>query len=144
MVSFVNCNGHGAKDTIRRYMGTQQAERDRKRFGEWLYEHRVVLKINQAEAGRRAGISRTQWIRLEHGESGTKRENIPAIAKAIKADLHETYRKAGYAPPASERKHTSDFVARFYDLPESVQDDLVVQIDALWKKYSHEQKTAGK
>jgi transcriptional regulator with XRE-family HTH domain len=143
MVSFVNCNGHGAKDTIGRYMGTQQAERDRKRFGEWLYEHRVVLKINQAEAGRRAGMSRTQWIRLEHGESGTKRENIPAIAKAIKADLHETYRKAGYAPPASERKHTSDFVARFYDLPQSVQDDLVVQIDALWKKYSHE-KTVSK
>jgi|SRR5215216_1598379 len=143
MVFFVNCNGQGAKDTIRRHMGTQQAERDRKRFGEWLYQHRVVLKINQAEAGRRAGMSRTQWIRLEHGESGTKRENIPAIAKAIKADLHETYRKAGYAPPASERKHTSDFVARFYDLPQSVQDDLVVQIEALWKKYSHE-KTVGK
>ena len=125
-------------------MGTQQTERDRKRFGEWLYEHRVTLKINQAEAGRRAGISRTQWIRLEHGESGTKRENIPAIAKAIKADLHETYRKAGYAPPKSERKATPDFIARFYDLPQSVQDDLAVQIEALWKKYSYEQKVASK
>jgi Helix-turn-helix. len=125
-------------------MGTQQTERDRKRFGEWLYEHRVALKINQAEAGRRAGISRTQWIRLEHGESGTKRENIPAIAKAIKADLHETYRKAGYAPPASGHKSTPDFIARFYDLPQSVQDDLAVQIEALWKKYAYEQKAAGK
>jgi len=125
-------------------MGTQQTERDRKRFGEWLYEHRVALKINQAEAGRRAGMSRTQWIRLEHGESGTKRENIPAIAKAIKADLHETYRKAGYAPPASERKPIPDFIARFYDLPQSVQDDLAIQIEALWKKYAYTQKAAGK
>lgn len=125
-------------------MGTQQTEKDRKRFGEWLYEHRVALKINQAEAGRRAGISRTQWIRLEHGESGTKRENIPAIAKAIKADLHETYRKAGYAPPATDRKTNPDFISRFYDLPQSVQDDLALQVEALWKKYAYGQKTAGK
>jgi transcriptional regulator with XRE-family HTH domain len=121
-------------------MGTHQTEQHRKHFGEWLYEHRVALKINQAEAGRRAGMSRTQWIRLEHGESGTKRENIPAIAKAIKADLHETYRKAGYAPPASERKPAPDFIARFYDLPQSVQDDLAIQIEALWKKYAYQQK----
>jgi transcriptional regulator with XRE-family HTH domain len=125
-------------------MGSQQTEQDRKRFGEWLYAHRVALKINQAEAGRRAGMSRTQWIRLEHGESGTRRENIPAIAKAIKADLHETYRKAGYAPPASERKPIPDFIERFYDLPQSVQDDLAVQIEALWKKYAYQQKATGK
>ncbi len=124
-------------------MATQQAEKDRKRFGDWLYEHRVALKINQAEAGRRAGISRTQWIRLEHGESGTKRENIPAIAKAIKADLHETYRKAGYAPPTA-RTPAPDFIERFYELPQSVQDDLAIQIEALWKKYAYGQKTAGK
>ena len=121
-------------------MATNQTEEDRKRFGEWLREHRVVLGINQAEAGKRAGMSRTQWIRLEHGESGTKRENIPAIAKAIKADLHETYRRAGYAPPASRHKPIPDFIARFYDLPQSVQDDLAVQIDALWKKYAYQQK----
>jgi transcriptional regulator with XRE-family HTH domain len=121
-------------------MGIQQTQEDRKRFGEWLREHRVVLGINQAEAGRRAGISRNQWTRLEHGKSGTKRENIPDIAKAIKADLHETYRKAGYAPPAAQHKPVPDFIARFYDLPQSVQDDLAAQIEALWKKYAYPHK----
>lgn len=124
----------------------RETEEQRKEFGNWLREHRVVLGINQAEAGKRAGISRTQWIRLERGESGTRRENIPGIAKAIKADLHETYRKAGYSPPAVARsaQRTPDFISRFYDLPQSVQDDLAVQIDALWKKYAYKGKQSSK
>jgi len=31
-------------------------------------------------------------------------------------------------------------MARFYDLPQSVQDDLAVQIEALWKKYAYQLK----
>jgi len=112
----------------------------RKRFAAWLKEHRVVLGLNQAEAGRRAGISRTQWIRLERGESGTRRENIPQIAKAIHADLYEAYRMAGYAPPSTD-SHDPDFLERFKTLPKSVQDDLSVQIKALCKKYASHRKS---
>jgi transcriptional regulator with XRE-family HTH domain len=119
----------------------RETEEQRKEFGAWLREHRVLLHINQAEAGRRAGMSRTQWIRLERGDSGTKRENIPGIAKAIRADLYETYRKAGYAPPALKTVHLPDFVERFSMLPDSVQDDLTVQIKALCKKYGQQRKT---
>jgi hypothetical protein len=79
-------------------------------------------------------------IRLEGGESGTRRENIPQIAKAIHADLHEAYRMAGYAPPAAGDSHDPDFVERFKTLPPSVQDDLAVQIKALCKKYTHQRK----
>lgn len=44
-------------------------------------------------------MSRTQWTRLELGESGTKRSNVPNIARAVKANLYQTYRLAGFDPP---------------------------------------------
>ncbi|PYP84009.1 MAG: hypothetical protein DMF61_21460 [Blastocatellia bacterium AA13] len=120
-------------------MATRDSEEHRKRFGRWLRDHRVVLGINQTEAGRRAGISRTQWTRLEHGESGTRRENVPGIAKAIKADLLETYRRAGYAPPSSDVE-VPDFIERLNSLPASARNDLTVMIDALCRKYARQQK----
>jgi len=75
--------------------------KDRRRGGlsEWLLEHRKRLGLTQTEAGELAGMSRTQWTRLELGESGTRRENVPKIAKAINADLAETYKRAGFDPP---------------------------------------------
>jgi transcriptional regulator with XRE-family HTH domain len=85
-----------------RFKNTAKIDKQRREFGEWLRSHRERLGFNQAEAGRSAGMSRTQWTRLENGESRTRRENIPEIAKAIKADLHETYRRAGFVPPLEE------------------------------------------
>jgi transcriptional regulator with XRE-family HTH domain len=120
-------------------MAPNDREEHRKRFGEWLRKHRVLLGLNQAKAGHRAGMSRTQWTRLEHGESGTRRENIPGIAKAVKTDVLETYRRAGYAPPTDDRS-IPEFIDRFNDLPASVQDDLAIQVQALWKKYRDQAK----
>jgi hypothetical protein len=34
-------------------MATRDSDEQRKQFGKWLREHRVVLGINQGEAGRR-------------------------------------------------------------------------------------------
>jgi DNA-binding XRE family transcriptional regulator len=39
---------------------TARVEKQRREFGEWLRSHRERLGFNQAEAGRRAGMSRTQ------------------------------------------------------------------------------------
>lgn len=109
-------------------------EKQQKEFGQYLRKHRQAVGINQAEAGRLAGMSRTQWTRLELGESGTRRENIPQIAKAIKADLHETYRKAGYSPP-SEELYMPVMIEDFNYLPKNVQEDVAVIIKALRQKY---------
>lgn len=114
--------------------------KQRKEFGSWLRGHREALAINQAEAGRRARMSRTQWTRLELGESGTRRENIPHIAKAIKADLHETYRRAGFVSP-NEELQIPAIIEDFNHLPRNVQEDLAVQIKALRQKYLHKEKT---
>ena len=74
-------------------------QRRRMEFGGWLAEHRNRLGLSQAQAGERAGMSRTQWTRLELGVSGTRRDNIPKIAEAMNADLVETYKRAGFDPP---------------------------------------------
>jgi transcriptional regulator with XRE-family HTH domain len=123
-------------------MAPNDREEHRKRFGEWLRKARVVLRLNQAEAGRRAGMSRTQWTRLEHGESGTRRDNIPAISEAVKTDILETYRHAGYAPPTDDRS-IPEFIDRFNDLPASVRDDLAIQVQALWEKYRYQSKASS-
>lgn len=110
----------------------------------WLKSHRRAKGINQTEAARRARMSRTQWARLELGECGTKRENVPLIAKAIDADLAETYRRAGYAPPVPDRLRLPGFIERYNALPVKVQEDVTAIIDALWKKYTYQQKVGGK
>lgn len=74
-------------------------DNQRAEFGAWLRTHREALKMNQTQAGRKAKVSRTQWTRYELGESGPKYATIPRIAEAVNADLHETYRRAGFDPP---------------------------------------------
>jgi transcriptional regulator with XRE-family HTH domain len=90
----------------------------RREFGGWLAEHRNRLGLSQAEAGQRAGMSRTQWTRLELGLSGTRRDNIPKIAEALNTDLVETYKRAGFDPPRDLLDDVgfdeSDFVFLFH------------------------------
>jgi DNA-binding XRE family transcriptional regulator len=104
-------------------------------LGKWLHSHRKNVQLNQTQAAKKAGISRTQWARIESGESGTKRNLVPKLAKAVQADLHETYRRAGYVPP-SEELYLPSLIEDFDKLPSRVKEDIAVQIKALRQKYS--------
>jgi transcriptional regulator with XRE-family HTH domain len=108
--------------------------RRKSELGDWLKLHRERLELNQAEAAKRAKLSRTQWARLETGESGTRREHVLQIAKAIKADLHETYRKAGFVPP-SEEVYIPAIIEDFNSLPANVREIVAIQIRALKQKF---------
>jgi transcriptional regulator with XRE-family HTH domain len=103
-------------------------------LGNWLLTHRKNLNLTQTEAAKRAKISRTQWARIETGESGTRRNLIQRLAKAVKADLNETYRKAGFTPP-TEELYVPAFLEDFNQLPLNVKEDLAVQVRALRQKY---------
>jgi transcriptional regulator with XRE-family HTH domain len=103
-------------------------------LGNWLRYHREKLNINQTIAAKRARISRTQWARYETGESGASRRIIPKLANAIEADLHETYRKAGFTPP-NEELYIPALIEDFNSLPIRVKEDLAIQIKALKQKY---------
>lgn len=103
-------------------------------LGNWLRSHREKLNINQTVAAKRAKISRTQWARYETGESGASRKVIPKLAKAVEADLNETYRKAGFTPP-NELLYIPSLIEDFNFLPVNVKEDLAIQIKALRQKY---------
>lgn len=106
----------------------------RNELGNWLKLHREKLELTQVEAARKARISRTQWARIESGESGTRRNLIPRLAKAVQANLQETYRKAGFVPP-SEELYLPSLIEDFNSLPLRVKEDIATQIKALRQKY---------
>lgn len=114
-------------------------ERRRKEFGEWLRKHREAMRppLSQTEAGKRAGMSRTQWTRIEHGESGTKRENIPLIARAVGADLTQTYIRAGFNPPAEPEAEADDISVRIFnisrELPPETRITALGVMEAIWR-----------
>lgn len=66
-------------------------------FGSWVREHREKARWSQAGAAQRAGIDRQQWYRIESGKSGTKRDTVLQIAKAISVDPDEALKRAGFS-----------------------------------------------
>lgn len=81
-------------------------------LGAWLRERRRSLDLTQEEAALRAGMTRGMWAKLESGESGTSRKNVPGIAQALQANLTETYQIAGFSPPGADGMSDKD-LARF-------------------------------
>jgi transcriptional regulator with XRE-family HTH domain len=78
-------------------------------FGVFIRKHRDELRMTQLAAATSVGVSLRQWQRWESGESGVERDKIPVIAKNLKADLRETYERAGFTAPLSLReKHEFD------------------------------------
>ncbi len=83
----VSCNATGNFVT---FIATlSKANLKLKQLGSWVKKHREKMNYSQEVAAEKAGISRYQWIRIENGQSGTKRETILAIAKELKADETE-------------------------------------------------------
>lgn len=72
-------------------------------FGQWLRSKRELARLKQDEAASRAGIDRQQWYRIETGRSGSRRDTVIALAKAVDADVAEALTRAGFAatePPS--------------------------------------------
>ncbi|MGE3953536.1 MAG: helix-turn-helix domain-containing protein [Pyrinomonadaceae bacterium] len=65
-------------------------------FGAWLRSKREELNLSQSGAANRAGIDRQQWYRLENGLSGTRRDTVIAIAKALSLDPEEALDRSGF------------------------------------------------
>lgn len=105
------------------------------RFGEWLKERRTDLRMTQIEAGRKAGMSRVQWARLEAGEA-TKYATIPRIARALEynteSEIAQVYRLAGFATDQEPAKVPPQ-LAHFSDLPRELQEDVARYVQRLYE-----------
>lgn len=67
------------------------------RFGSWLRQQRRLADLTQKNLADMAGIHEVQLARIEKGESGTKRDTVLALAKALNVDVDESLELAGFA-----------------------------------------------
>jgi transcriptional regulator with XRE-family HTH domain len=87
-------------------------------FGAWLRKLRRDAELTQKQVAEGAGIHEVQLARIEKGESGTKRETVIALAKALNVDESTALNHAGYAsvqplviPPFPKRpKNIAEFL----------------------------------
>ncbi|MCD9188286.1 MAG: helix-turn-helix domain-containing protein [Pyrinomonadaceae bacterium] len=71
-------------------------------FGAWLKAQRENAKLSQEGLGDRIEVDRQTIYRIENGLSGTKRETVIALAKALQVSESEALIKAGFSPQNSE------------------------------------------
>lgn len=67
-----------------------------KDFGSWIRIQRKLADLTQDQLAKKAGIHAVQLARIEKGESGTRRETVLALAKALGQDQDELLNKAGF------------------------------------------------
>lgn len=115
--------------------GKSISEINWKQYGEYMAECRRAAKVSQTAAARASGMSRTQWSRIELGESGTRIGNIEGMAHAVNASVSKAYELAGYISPANAGIELSMFsrapFSRLNDLPAHRRQILLQQIEAL-------------
>lgn len=108
------------------------------KFGKWMQGKRMDLRMTQREAGRKAGLSRVQWSRIEGGEA-TKFTTIPRIARALgyitSDQIEQVYRLAGFSLD-QEPMEIPASLRHFDELPKEIQEDIARQVQ---RAYEHEQ-----
>ena len=67
-----------------------------KDFGSWIRIQRKLADLTQDQLAKKAGIHAVQLARIEKGESGTRRDTVLALAKALGQDQDELLNKAGF------------------------------------------------
>lgn len=112
-----------------------EAERWR-RFGKWMADRRLDLRMTQLDAARKAGMSRVNWARIETG-AGTKSITIPDIARALgyatPSEINQVYRIAGFARD-QETVELSTSMQRLRELPVEIREAIEQQIDREYER----------
>src|SRR5262249_7625538 len=110
------------------------------RFGKWVQQERLRIiskttgkPITQGEAGRRAGLSRVHWSRLEAGDTGIKETTVPLVARALgrttEDQIKEVYRMAGFAVE-EEHFELPPSMKHFIELPIEVQRQIAALVES--------------
>src|SRR5437868_3284478 len=85
-----------------------------------MRRRRDAQRLTQDDAADRAEIDRQQWYRIENGISGTRRDTIIRIAKALGWDEEEALNLGGFGVPRkivrSKPQSVAEFVQRLSDM----------------------------
>lgn len=93
-------------------------------FGAWVKGEREAKRLTQSDAARAAGIDRQHWYRIESGKSGTKRDTVIAIARALEVSESIALDRAGYSPQIPEERHRlPEGVTIYFDSSSDLTDE---------------------
>src|ERR1044072_1228838 len=83
-------------------------------FGRYVRDRRRAIdELSQSEAAELAGISRSQWARMEAGKNLPRPHRLSDIADAIRVPVSALYRQAGLEVPSKYAR---------YDLKSAAKD----------------------
>lgn len=126
----VACNA--TKDFVTFFATLSNENLKLERLGNWVKKHREKMNFSQETAAEKVGLSRYQWIRIENGQSGTKRETILNIARELNADEVEGLTLlAGLEPSGAGQNVFADMSLKFGGLPSTKQEKAELLIQAL-------------
>lgn len=112
-------------------------------FGRYVFQMRTLVPgLTQDKAANLAGISRSQWGRIEDGQHRPHRHKIPAIADTIKANIEALYRKAGLEVPRKYANYDLEAAKREFGfaLQESNNfQDFISKIQLIWQQYQQDE-----
>lgn len=101
----VTCNA--TKPFVTFDVTLDEKDKQLKELGNWIKNHREKALLSQETAAEKAGLSRYQWMRIENGQSGTKRDTLIQIASVINADVNQTLKKGGFTSFLNEEEYQS-------------------------------------
>lgn len=137
MLGKLSCNVGQTFPTLN-VMSSTTTETHWQQFGKWLKTKRIEAKLTQVQVANKAGITDVQYARIEKGESGTKRETVIELAKAIGSNLIETLNKAGFDIPKEDQILPHQL--KVMDFDGFDEDDLKEIADFINFKRSQKQK----
>lgn len=115
-----------------------------KPFSDWLTEQMSKRGWGNADLANAAGINRqVVWGWLNRNKQPTQ-EMLQAVAKALKMDVHEVYRAAGFLPPVSDIDAWVERINHSVNqLPES-EKELVYRYAEMLRNLTEEKRKNGK
>lgn len=117
-------------------------------FGRFVRESRRYIEgLTQAKAAYLAGISTSEWLKIEGGKHLPRPDKIADIADAIRVQVNALYRKAGYEVPKKYSRYEEQSAAKdfIYALKESSSfEELISRLAAVWQQYQQDQTNPGK
>jgi transcriptional regulator with XRE-family HTH domain len=134
---------HKSRPLPERKYGGKQEDRGhlKSQLGAYVKLMRKLTKFSQADAAKRAGISRAQWNRIENGHDLPSASNILGIADALYLHPAALYTRAGYPIPEYEKKFDMEKAAR--DLKFALEKSttlagFIFKVDMIWQEYQME------
>jgi len=108
-------------------------------FGRYVFQMRTVIPgLTQDKVAKLAGISRSQWIKMEKGQHLPRHHKIRAIADAIRVNIEGLYRKAGFEVPKKYARYDLETAKREFGfaLQESNSfQDFINRVQLIWQPY---------